>query len=208
MKDIKDYDLIIKYKDCTDKDKDKIYNEFYRRYKDFLVLQANSIYKSIGKRNRMEFEDCELDAMECLNLALNWIDLSKFKGDKDKFNLSYYIKLQVSAKINSYVYTVDKKQKKEIYYVTMDFNDVHNNKQSYKGYYKAKFEDEISYKDFHNNFNKQLCENQIKIKRCMMRGFKDYKIKSILGITNYEYEKLKEKLKENILTYGLYSANI
>jgi helix-turn-helix protein len=90
----------------------------------------------------------------------------------------------------------------------MDFNDVHNKKQSYKGYYKPKFEDEISYKDFHNNLNKQLCENQIKIKRCIMRGFKDYKIKSILGITNYEYEKLKEKLKENILTYGLYSANI
>jgi hypothetical protein len=205
MENINDYDLLIKYK--TENNKDKIYNEFYRRYKDFLKLQAYNIYKSIGKRSHLEFEDCQIDAMECLSSTINWIDLNKFKGDKTKFNLSYYIKLQVSAKINVYRYTKDKKQKKEVDYVNVEFNESENNK-FYNSPYKHRFEDEISYKDFHANFNKALCKNQISIKRYLMAGYKDYKIKIILGITNYEYQNLKEKLKENILTYGLYSANV
>lgn len=203
MKDLNDYDLLVKYED--EQNKDKIYNEFYKRYKNFLKIQAYNIYKSVGKKLRIEFEDCEIDAMECLNNTIKWIDLKKFKGDINKFNLSYYIKLQVSAKINSYLYTTDKKKKKEVQYINIEFN---NNNNTYNDYYKSKFEDEISFKDFHNKFNKTLTDKEIKIKRCLMAGYKDYKIKSILNVSNSEYLNLKEKIKENILTYGLYSINV
>jgi len=208
MKDYNDYDLLKKYKDCkTDKDRNKYYNEFFRRYENFLRLESNKIYKSIGSKLKMEFEDCYIESMQCLNLAIDWIDLNKFKGDTSKFNLSYYIKLQVSAKINSYLYTTDKKQKKEISYnLYDDYREQSSIEENIS--YKDHFEDKISYKDFHNKFNANLSDKQIKIKKYLMQGVKDYKIKSLLSISNYEYENLKEKLKENILTLGLYSINI
>lgn len=208
MKDYNDYDLLKKYKDCkTDKDKNKYYNEFFRRYENFLRLESNKIYKSIGSKLKMEFEDCYIESMQCLNLAIDWIDLNKFKGDTSKFNLSYYIKLQVSAKINSYLYKTDKKQKKEISYNLYDDSREQSSIEENISY-KDHFEDKISYKDFHNKFNANLSDKQIKIKKYLMQGVKDYKIKSLLSISNYEYENLKEKLKENILTLGLYSINI
>jgi hypothetical protein len=155
----------------------------------------------------MDFDDCYIDSMQCLNSAIDWIDLNKFKGDTSKFNLSYYIKLQVSAKINSYLYKTDKKQKKEITYNLYDDSNNTNNLED-KIHYKDLFEDKISYKDFHNKFNQNLSDKQIKIKKYLMQGLKDYKIKSLLSISSYEYDNLKENLKEKILTYGLYSANI
>ena len=154
MKDYNDYDLLKKYKDCkTDKDKNRYYNEFFRRYENFLRLESNKIYKSIGSKLKMEFEDCYIESMQCLHLAIDWIDLNKFKGDTSKFNLSYYIKLQVSAKINSYLYTTDKKQKKEISYNLYDdcYKEQINIEENIS--YKDHFEDKISYKDFHNKFN-------------------------------------------------------
>lgn len=209
MKDIKDYDLLLQYKDCkTDKDKNMYYNEFYRRYENFLKIESNKIYKSVGKKLKYEYEDCFIDSMECLKLTIDWINLSKFNGDTSKFNLSYYIKLQVSAKINSYLYTTDKKQKREITYKL--YKDFENSKIKFEDciYYKDNFEEKTSYRDFHKKFNNNLSEKEIKIKRFLMEGIKDYKIKNLLSITNTEYEKLKNNIKENILTYGLYSVNI
>jgi len=209
MKDVKDYDLLLQYKDCkTDKDKNMYYNEFYRRYENFLKIESNKIYKSVGKKLKYEYEDCFIDSMECLKLTIDWIDLDKFRGDTNKFNLSYYIKLQVSAKINSYLYTTDKKQKREVFYESYTDLNKTNLDIEKSIYYKDVFEEKTSYKDFHKKFNNSLTEKEIKIKRFLMEGVKDYKIKNVLRITNTEYEKLKNNIKENILTYGLYSANI
>lgn len=209
MKNIKDYDLLLQYKDCTeDKDKDKFYNEFYKRYENFLKIESNKIYKSVGKKLKYEFDDCFIDAMECLKLTIDWIDLSKFRGDTNKFNLSYYIKLQVSAKINSYLYTTDKKQKREVYYESYTDLNKSNSDIEKSIYYKDRFEDKTSYKDFHNKFNNNLNEKEIKIKRFLMNGIKDYKIKNVLRISNSEFENFKNNIRENILTYGLYSINI
>lgn len=174
----------------------KVYSIFYNKYYRFLLSESNRLYNKIDKIYfSIDMSDCENESAKCLKLAMDWFDECKFKGDKSKFSLSSYIKLQMDAKITSYYWKKNKKQKRNP-------DQVYNCDLSYLIDQRESQFSQIESNILLSQLDSKLTDKEKKLKNYLMSGVKEYKIKNILGITTKEYFSLKENLKQTMLSIG------
>lgn len=195
LDNLSEMELLRLYEIKDDGLKNRIYTVFYNRYFYFLKSEANRLFNTIDSNYfSMDFEDCMSESSISLKLALDWFKIDKFRGNPDMFSISAYVKLQVDAKISSYYWKRNVKKKKNVEQsYNPDLSYVKDRRDSTKEVEKSLLE---------SSLDSRLDEQQKKLKTYLMKGFKEYKIKNILGINSKEYFSLKEKLKQSMISVG------
>jgi hypothetical protein len=193
---LSELDLLALYK--KDKNdtrlRNRIFGVFYSRYDKYLRSEGKRFFTKVDASYfSIDVCDAENQANHCLLLAMEWFDVSKFKGDLNLFSIAPYIKLQMDSKISSYYWKRVKKSKKNVeqnYYADLShYEDTYRKTQIEENCIKSELDE-------------RLCDQQRKLKNYLMDGVKEYKIKNILGVNNKEYFLLKEKLKQSMLSLG------
>lgn len=206
--DMNELDLVLKYKSSNIMEKDKIFSEMIRRYEGFLIGQANRLFTKIPIHYfAFDFEDCKGQSYYCLKLALDYFDLGKttVNFEANKFSISYYVGRQMDARISSYWYKYNKKQKRGVEYDTYDFqvqgDDGHNYSEVLRD--RRNMEAQCDSRFEMDALDSKLCDIQKKIKNYLMEGLKETKIRTKLNLKESEYLRYKDQLKSNMISVGL-----
>lgn len=78
----------------------RIYTEIWSRLNSSIKWNSSYMLKHLVQKN-LEFDDCIQEIAICLKNFLLWFGLENFKGDKEKFSISYYLHNQVRARVTS-----------------------------------------------------------------------------------------------------------
>jgi len=182
------------------KEKNLIFSELIKRYSNWLKLQSNRVFKSIPSEYfGMEFEDCESEALYGFKLAVEWFTLDKVsdKFDSSKFSIAYYAERQISARIGTYWYKYNKKQKRSVEYKTVVFEDKSSSESSTMFAKDSRnLEKEVIRKIQMEKLESKLSDVEVKIKNYLIEGLKETKIKSTLGLNESSYSKAKTRIGE------------
>ena len=209
LKKFSEIQLITNYKSSQSiKQRDRIFTEFVSRYKGFLKNQANRMYTSVPiDFFAFDFEDCEYEAMYCMKLAIEYMDFSKVgeKFDASKFNISYYVGRQMDARISSYWWKYNKKQKRSVTAQVHDFSVQNDDGGNYSDIVEDPrcLETESDSRMLFDKLDSMICEKQKMIKQFLMEGFKESKIRSLMKINEAQFNHYKSQLKTNMVKIGL-----
>lgn len=183
-------ELVREYKIASDeRRKNQIFNTLVKKYEGWLKLQTNKVYKSISPSFfGMEFEDCESEALYGFKLALDWFDESKCSGhfNSEKFSISYYAERQISARIGTYIFQRNKKQKRSIESDTQSETFIVPDSRNVEKDVQRKLQQE--------RLDAKLSPMERKIKDYLMEGMIEKKIKHSLKICDSKLAQAKDRI--------------
>lgn len=205
-------ELVMDYKSGDDRVKNKIFSYLVKKYQPFIKTQTNKIFRSINLNYfAYDWEDCESEVLYGIKLALDWFDVDKVsdKFNADSFSLAYYAELQISARIGTYKYKINKKEKRSVEATkSIDTQKISSEGSTYSDKYEdysQNTEQSFLVKEFHQELDSKLTPVEKKIKDYLMEGLKESKIKSRLKLTENKLSKAKQQIGKviNGLDYTL-----
>lgn len=194
--------------------RNSIFSEFYRRYTGFLKLQANRLFTKVPvDKFHMGFEDCENEAIKCLQLAMGYFKVENTTDnfDSSKFSISWYVSQEMRAKISSYHTKLKAKRKRPLDEVTIDFSNQHSDEEEgFNAQYLVDTrycpEDLFEKNEVQNTFDKldtRLSGLAKRVKDYLMKGYRDSRIQKDLNLKKKQLDLYKNQIRNEMVKLEL-----